>query len=76
MFLNGSRACRCLLQPRGGLRPATFLSRRSLTTPAHMWFTEVEKENAKILEAASVKAAEFAAVEVVSNINHSLVELC
>ncbi len=64
MLLHSSRALRCLLHSQGRLR-ATPVSRRYLTTPAPTWFTETEKENAKILEAASAKVAVFNAAQEV-----------
>ncbi|BEJ13628.1 hypothetical protein CspHIS471_0308020 [Cutaneotrichosporon sp. HIS471] len=62
MLFHSSHALRCLSrsQTRLGLSTA---SRRCLATPATKFFTETEKENAKILEAASAKVILFNAAQ-------------
>lgn len=67
MLLNSSRAFRYLLISQA--RFGTTSLARCLTNPATTWFTETEKENAKILEAVSAKVAHYKAAQEVS---HSL----
>lgn len=73
MLLHSRRVLRYLIlsQERLGV---TSAPRRCLATPAPKWFTETEKENAKILEAASAKVTLFNAAQEVRMLQSKLIE--
>lgn len=65
MLFSSRSALRCLLATQAQLGITAPHAVRLLATPAKTWFSEVEKENAKVLEAVSAKVAQFRAAQQV-----------